>query len=98
MSRSLNAEAADFLYMAWGYLPEDTRAKCKQLEEALRDAPPPEELQWKLHRDEDGSLGSFLTGRPGEAIYAIDERKPGPYRVWTLDLPELPPMNSRSER
>lgn len=38
-SRSVLSEAADFLYMAWGYVPEDARAKCKQLEEALRDAP-----------------------------------------------------------
>ncbi len=37
--RSVLQEAADFLYMAWGYVPADTRAKCKQLEDALRDAP-----------------------------------------------------------
>ena len=42
MTRPINLEAADFLYMAWGYIPAETREKCKQLEEALRDAPSPQ--------------------------------------------------------
>lgn len=61
------------------------------------NAPQPEARpsEWTLV-PKDEPLGAFLTCQPGKPVYAIDERGVPintPFRVWKIEMPELPPVS-----
>ena len=64
--------------------------------ERLKQSHGPSNEGWKIVPS-DEPLGAFLTGQPGKVIYAIDERGVPlntPFRVWRMQLPELPSFDA----